>query len=334
LLGTAHADRVVALAAAVLEHDSKKALELLGAAAEQGLQISELIDQLIEYWRDLLVVNLAGAEARDLSVPARELDALAAQANALTVDTILAGLDVLSATKARLRGSGHTRVLFEMALIRLARLEDLIPISELAARLGGASPAPIPTAGRAAVNQPPRSLAKSALPTPGPSRATPPPEKKNLSGAQEALTSANLVMLWNKLLDKAGPMLAGNLEKAGIPAIIGPKTLVLSFPPGYNREQEHCHEPARVERLEEALLRITGQAWTIRIESVSSEATAPSAPVAEAEKSQSRYRRQRAEALEQPLLKRASEVLGAQVVHMDDGFGAAPAQSAEVSEAE
>src|SRR5207245_9997584 len=46
LLGTAHDDRVVELAAAVLEHDPKKALALLGQAADQGLQLGELLDQL------------------------------------------------------------------------------------------------------------------------------------------------------------------------------------------------------------------------------------------------------------------------------------------------
>src|SRR6184192_3826330 len=70
LLGTANDDRVAALAAAVLEHDPKRALQLLADAAEEGLQMGELIDQLLEYWRDLMVVNCAGAEGRDLNVTA------------------------------------------------------------------------------------------------------------------------------------------------------------------------------------------------------------------------------------------------------------------------
>src|SRR5205807_353677 len=46
LLGTANEERVAALAAAVLGRDGKRALELLGAAADQGLQLGELLDQL------------------------------------------------------------------------------------------------------------------------------------------------------------------------------------------------------------------------------------------------------------------------------------------------
>src|SRR5947209_16949741 len=67
LLGTANEERVAALATAVIAHDGKRALEQLGQAADQGLQLGELLDQLIEYWRDLMVVNCSGGEVQPLS---------------------------------------------------------------------------------------------------------------------------------------------------------------------------------------------------------------------------------------------------------------------------
>src|SRR5205814_7329229 len=114
LLGTAGDDRVVALAEAALARDPRQALDLLDDACVAGLQLGELLDQLIAYWRDLMVVHCAGTEARDLSVPARHRDTLLRQARALGLDTILAGLDVLSTTRARLRNSNHGRTLVEM----------------------------------------------------------------------------------------------------------------------------------------------------------------------------------------------------------------------------
>ncbi len=103
LLGTANEDRVAALAGAVLDHDPKKALELLGQAVEQGLQLGELLDQLIEYWRDLMVVNCAGLEKQSLSVTGKQRALLKEQAEKQSLDTILAGLDVLGSAKNRLR---------------------------------------------------------------------------------------------------------------------------------------------------------------------------------------------------------------------------------------
>src|SRR5260370_5336260 len=132
LLGMAHDDRVAALAGAVIDHDGKRALELLRQTADAGLELGELLDQVIDYWRDLMVVRCAGGEGLDLSVTGAHAEELGQRAARLNLDTILAGLDVLVSTKARLRTSNHGRVLLEMALIRLSRLDDLVSLSQLA----------------------------------------------------------------------------------------------------------------------------------------------------------------------------------------------------------
>src|SRR6059058_1040754 len=50
VLGTAGDERVTELAAAILAHDAKTALNLVGSWVERGLQVGELVDQLVEYW--------------------------------------------------------------------------------------------------------------------------------------------------------------------------------------------------------------------------------------------------------------------------------------------
>jgi DNA polymerase-3 subunit gamma/tau len=332
LLGMAHDDRVADLAAAVLDHDPARALDLLRQASEGGLQLGELLDQLIDYWRDLMVVNCARQEAPDLNVPARHRDVLRRQAAGLAPDTILAGLDVLTATKARLRGSSHGRVLVEMALVRLGRLDDLVSLSQLAQRLSGVgAPAAKAEAAEGEKAGPPRRTppALAAPTTPLPAAAGPgasPP-------GRVTLTAESLPAVWQEVLKQVGPILAGNLEKAGPVAISGPKTLVLSFAPSYNLQREYCQALGSTARVEEALQKVTGQPWAVRIDSVSNDAAALPAPAAETDHSPTRYRRQRTEAMQAPLVRRASELLGAQIVQVDDGFGAAPGDAAERPEA-
>src|SRR5262249_7260335 len=142
LLGTATDTRVAELAGAVLEGDARRALELLGRAADEGLQLGELLDQLLAYWRDLMVVNCAGTQVEPLSVSGQQKETLASQARALKLDSILAGLDILTSTKARLRASGQARVLLEMALVRLTRLDDLVALSQLAEWMSQAPASP------------------------------------------------------------------------------------------------------------------------------------------------------------------------------------------------
>ena len=116
MLGMAGDDRVVALAEAVVAKDAGQALAVLEETAQGGLQMGELVDQMLAYWRNLMVIRCAGEQASDLSVPSRCRPDLIRQAKALTLDAVLAGLDVLSTTRLRLRDSSHGRTLVEMAV--------------------------------------------------------------------------------------------------------------------------------------------------------------------------------------------------------------------------
>ena len=325
LLGTAGDDRVVELASAVLEHDAKRALDLLAELAGRSLQLGELLDQMMAYWRDLMVVRCAGDKAPDLSVTARHRPTLLKQASAGNLDTVLAGLDILGTTRARLKGSNHGRLLVEMALVRLARLEDLTPLSQLAQWVGqgrvdaAAAPASRPVA-------PPEGLKKKLTTS----------AENGVAAAAQVLTAETLPHIWPQILGAVGLMLANSLEKAQLPAISGPNTLVIRFPVAYNVEREYCQEPARVQRVEQTLQKITGRPWTVRVESGpqtgNETPVLPAvAPSREAENSLARARRQREEVENEPLIKRAIEILGAEVKRVDEGFNttaptAAPGQ--------
>ncbi len=324
LLGTANEERVASLAAAVLAHDGKQALEQLAQAADQGLQLGELLDQLIEYWRDLMVVNCSGGEVQPLSVTGAQRDALKQQAKALSLDTILAGLDVLVSSKNRLRSSQHSRVLVEMALVRLSRLLDLVPLGQLAQWLTqGGTPrpaaAPAPIAPRPASPTADSGVKKKPLNGTG--------EPASTTAAVLPLTRETLGLVWSETLAKIGPTLAHELKNKAEPAIFGPNTLVIRFPSRYNPQRDRCQESANTARLEKALREITGQPCTLRFDTLTETSTTsagPAAAGADSETAQARSRRHKQQAEQLPLLKSALEVLGAQVVSMDDDFGAAP----------
>ncbi|HVS39531.1 MAG TPA: DNA polymerase III subunit gamma/tau [Gemmataceae bacterium] len=318
LLGMAGDDRVMALAEAVVQGDAGQALNVLDATVQGGLQMGELVDQMLAYWRDLMVVHCAGEQARDLSTPSRCRPDVNRHAASMTLDAVLAGLDVLSATRARLRDSSHGRTLVEMALVRLGRISDLLPVAQLAQLIGQAPPAP-------------------AAAAPAPRQISAPPEgvkKKQVSHAADAVPVAHasgssapppqsLAELWPQVLRSVGPLLASDLEKAGPPAIFGPNSLVLRFPADYNLSKEHCQDPTRLARIEEVLKKLSGRPWSVKIEGASGPAAPTSPPAVETgPPPAARPRRNaRAEAEKEPLVQRAVEALGAQIVRVDEGFG-------------
>jgi DNA polymerase-3 subunit gamma/tau len=327
LLGTANEERVVALASAVLNHAPKQALDLLGQAVDQGLQLGELLDQLIEYWRDLMVVNCAGVENQSLSVTGNERAALKEQAEAIPADTILAGLDVLVSAKNRMRFTSHARVVFEIALVRLCRLENLIPLSQLASLVAR---------GPAATNAPSSSSqlgSKSALAT---SIISSSEKKKPVANAAETtckpLTEESLEGVWQQVLSEVGFILASSLRKARTVAIFGPNTLVLRVPATYNSTGDQYLDANRLAKVEEVLTRIVGQPCALRLEVVQTDPgeqnglidQVPGSP----ETGTARRHRQRAEMAQVPLVGKAMAVLAGQIVQMDEEFGAQTASEA------
>jgi DNA polymerase-3 subunit gamma/tau len=315
LLGTAGDERILGLAEAILGDDPKKALALLDGAASGGLQFGELVEQLLAYWRDLMVVKCGGIEGQDFSVPARHHDTLRRHSKQVSLDAILAGLDVLSATKARLRGSSHGRTLVEMAVVRLCRLHDLVALSQLAQWVTQArsDPRALPAANvaRPALGD---SVKKKPL-TPEAADDGPPL-------IEVAISEATWPQVWPQIAANIGAMLGSELRKAGTPAISGPNSLVFRFPAGYNQAREYCDSPEQRGRVEEAIRRVTGKPWMVVIETDAGRTAIPLSQPEPTNGSPVRPRRgPKEEAEKVPLVKRAVEMLGATIQRVDEDFG-------------
>jgi DNA polymerase-3 subunit gamma/tau len=134
LLGTASDERLMAMIAALADHDAAVALGLLEQSAGEGVQPAEVLSGLIDYLRDALVLAV-GAETLILSVSPRQRDSLREITERWTIDSILASLQILAECRSRMRGSLHGRLLVEVALARIARLEGLTALSSLVDRL-------------------------------------------------------------------------------------------------------------------------------------------------------------------------------------------------------
>ncbi len=330
LLGTAHVDQVVALAKAILERNPKEALELLGRSLDEGLQLGELLDQLIDYWRDLMVVGCAGADYGDISVPPRHRDTLIQQVNTISLDSILAlsqlaqwmnpaeGRSKMEDRRPKMEDRG-TKIEDRRSKIedRGSKIEDR---GQMIESQQNSEPAALDN-GVPIGDQPAKFEPRSSPLSEPPSPVTP-----------RELTEASLARIWPDVLAQLGPMLAGNLGKAESVAISGPKTLVLRFPSRYNHERDYCQLSTSIARTQEAILKVTGQAWNIRVESASGGSIAVPMEIAESNNLPSSYRRQRADASQEPLVKRAMDVLAAQIVHVDDGFGATRLETVERAE--
>jgi DNA polymerase-3 subunit gamma/tau len=146
LLGTAPDERLIELGEELVNRKHAQALVLFDEAMQSGVQVGELTDQLLAYFRDLMVLAAGAGEALLLSVADEQRANLARQASAAGLQTVLAALQILAETKYRMKGAAFSRVLLELALVRIGTLDQLDNLSELVSQLrqgqsGGGSPA-------------------------------------------------------------------------------------------------------------------------------------------------------------------------------------------------
>jgi DNA polymerase-3 subunit gamma/tau len=269
LLGTASDERVLDQLDALADHDAARALSLLDAAAGAGVQPVDLLNGLLEFLRDVMVLA-AGAEGTLLAVSPRQQPRVQAIVDRWPLDTILAALQILDTARARLRGSPHGRLLVEMALVRIARLEKLHEIGDLIARLtaleAGLPPAAGPSpgtgtgtgAGARRKSAPPMVETPAAAPAPAPSPA--------VDGTARELE--RIRQLWPDLIKKVGVKigaLLSQLDPAGF-VLTPPDVLVIRAGPKYNWIADECDQPEPRARIEKNLQKLLDQAITVRFE--------------------------------------------------------------------
>jgi DNA polymerase-3 subunit gamma/tau len=161
VIGTGREERIGAIVAATAARDAAAALAALDEALAGGADAGGVLDQLVAALRDCLLASVGAApelmtQGEGLGVDLPELG------RQLGTATILAMLQILDQALARMRSSGHPAVLAEMAVVRLARLEDLESLAAIVDKVaaGAAAPAvePRPAPVRPAAAAPPPSV--------------------------------------------------------------------------------------------------------------------------------------------------------------------------------
>lgn len=157
VIGTGREEKVGALVAAIAARDPRQAIEALDAALEGGADPGGVLEQVIAALRDCLLASVGCGPESLLQGQGLGID-LAAIGRSLGTETLLAMLQIIDQALARMRTSGHAAVLAEMAVVRLAKLEDLDNLVAVLQAAPAEKAAPAPVAARrlpAAVAVPP-----------------------------------------------------------------------------------------------------------------------------------------------------------------------------------
>ena len=130
VIGTSKDEKVGELAQALIQRDSPLAISVLHDCLTQGADAGGVLEQLLIALRNCLVASVGCGPETFIGSNSFGID-FAELGKQAGTETMLAMLQIIDHSLARMRLSTHTAVLAEMAIIRLAALDDLDNLSEI-----------------------------------------------------------------------------------------------------------------------------------------------------------------------------------------------------------
>ena len=254
-LGIASDDRTLDLLDALSRRDAAEALRLVDATASAGVQPTELLAGALEFLRDVMVVKFNPSLVM-LAASPRQKPRLVEIGNRWSDDTLLAALQVLAEARGRLRGSPHGRTLVEIAILRVARLDDLAELGEVVGRLAalesGAPPVGPLEKKKRVEPESAREVARPADPEPMSEEASgPEPEPTAVTAPEWDL--AAIAAAWPSWVSSLPTELSTKVQHLRPTAIPEPGILALEPVAGYNWVVDACERPDLRAKIEAAV---------------------------------------------------------------------------------
>ena len=131
MLGTADETRLASFASRLIERDAAGALRELNTAADEGVDVGQLAEQLLGYLRDMMTVTVGGSADLVRTANPSSVDQLQEWGKTWGTMTLLSALQMLDETIVKMRHSVQSRILLEIALVQICNLQDLQALSDL-----------------------------------------------------------------------------------------------------------------------------------------------------------------------------------------------------------
>ncbi|NLW08192.1 MAG: DNA polymerase III subunit gamma/tau [Clostridia bacterium] len=117
ILGMAQLDTLLRLVGALAENDGAELLRLLDSSLSSGVEPRQLVDDLLDYTRNLLLLQMDPGAGEYTGLLPEEVQQVAAQAQKINKRRLLDLMERLQQCGAALRWSNQPRILLEMTLV-------------------------------------------------------------------------------------------------------------------------------------------------------------------------------------------------------------------------
>ena len=123
------------LTTAITERDISKSLKTLNDLTKQGTDLSQCLDQLIRYFRDLRLLAIDSNLSDLIQSPQSDLSELEQKAEQMSVNRLSRIIKILMHTDRDIKQYGYPQLQLEAAFIQLNSLEEGVPLQEIVDKL-------------------------------------------------------------------------------------------------------------------------------------------------------------------------------------------------------
>jgi len=292
VFGLVAQDKLAALTDALIDGDTNAALGIVKDLDEIGKDLQRLMADMLDHFRNLLVMTLSADASKLLDVPDTELALLKAQAKRVDSDAVLRMIDALTAAEGRLRYALSKRVFLEIALVRAIKARQMVGLEGVLQKLNELK------SGVATMPAAPAAPAPVPAPTP----------------------AASVEEAWQYAVDQLGkavPMAKNYLRGAKLLTGSQANLLTVAFDPEFAQQRDFVAQARNVEVLQTRLREKLHREVSLKFEL--SEAAAPPVPPpprAANPKPAAPVARSLEEFRNDPLIKKALEVFKGTIVEV------------------
>jgi len=135
ILGVVDRKVIFDLAAALLSGDIAQVLEIVDELYSSGYDMKKLYADLVEHFRNLVVVKMGEKASKLVDIPAHEINLMIEQVNDVPGAFLNQVFDLLFTEETTLGHSSQPKLAMEMIFMRLHQIKPALPIDELIEKL-------------------------------------------------------------------------------------------------------------------------------------------------------------------------------------------------------
>lgn len=135
VLGLVNHRIIAGLASSLLAGDLAAALGQLDQVYTYGMDLKRFINDLLAWFRDLVVCRVSGKPEQLLDLAEDEMTALRETAAAHSVETLSFMFNILMESLEKASFSSRPRFALELAFIRAVQVREVVPVTDILARL-------------------------------------------------------------------------------------------------------------------------------------------------------------------------------------------------------